>query len=341
MKRPKMEDIAREANVGIATVDRVLNARAKVSERTSLQVFAAAKKLGYHSTPLIQMRIREQRPVVKLGFLMQSPRMEIYALLAQSISEACQNTILAQAKCDVMIYESLAIAQINDALKEVAENNDAIAIVCPDHPQIVNTINDIRARGKPVITMLSDLAGESRNAYIGTDNYKMGRTAGWFLTQADVPSGDYLCLVGSTRFRGQEARESGFRSYLREYASNCRVLDTTMNYERPEISYEIVTDMIKNNPHLKGIYACAGGVAGVVEALRDLQMSGQLRVALSEITDVTKGALVENLAQVTFATPVAKICHTTVNAMINAIQEEGAVHSLCYLPFEIYVRESI
>lgn len=42
-----LADIAREARVGVATVDRVLNKRAAVKESTALRVLEAARRLGF------------------------------------------------------------------------------------------------------------------------------------------------------------------------------------------------------------------------------------------------------------------------------------------------------
>ncbi|STS82835.1 LacI family transcriptional regulator [Klebsiella pneumoniae] len=42
-----LADIAREARVGVATVDRVLNKRAAVKESTARRVLEAARRLGF------------------------------------------------------------------------------------------------------------------------------------------------------------------------------------------------------------------------------------------------------------------------------------------------------
>jgi LacI family transcriptional regulator len=47
MARPTVRDIAREAGVSLATVDRVLNARPRVRENSVRRVQDAVEKLGY------------------------------------------------------------------------------------------------------------------------------------------------------------------------------------------------------------------------------------------------------------------------------------------------------
>jgi LacI family transcriptional regulator len=49
-RKPRFEDLAREAGVGTATIERVLNARGGVSNATAQRVIVAARKLGYDRT---------------------------------------------------------------------------------------------------------------------------------------------------------------------------------------------------------------------------------------------------------------------------------------------------
>ena len=46
-KKVTMADIAKEARVGIATVDRVLNKRTPVKESTERKVLESARRLGF------------------------------------------------------------------------------------------------------------------------------------------------------------------------------------------------------------------------------------------------------------------------------------------------------
>ena len=77
-KRPTMSDVARDAGVGIATVDRVLNGRRKVRGENAQRVYEAAAKLGYHATPVIQYRLRKETPRVRFGFVMPKGRQAFY-----------------------------------------------------------------------------------------------------------------------------------------------------------------------------------------------------------------------------------------------------------------------
>lgn len=58
-KRPTIACIAKQAHLSVATVDRVLNARAPVSPETAQRVFEAAEAIGYYAAHLFGERIKK------------------------------------------------------------------------------------------------------------------------------------------------------------------------------------------------------------------------------------------------------------------------------------------
>ena len=84
-KRPTIATVAAHAGLSVATVDRVLNARAPVNPGTAEQVFQAAEAVGYFAARLIGQRIRERRPTYRFGVLLLGTAQAFYAQLAQSI----------------------------------------------------------------------------------------------------------------------------------------------------------------------------------------------------------------------------------------------------------------
>ena len=70
-RRATLKDIAAEAGVGVATVDRVLNGRAPVMSTTAAWVLATAESLNYHAHGLMRRRIEEMAPAKTLDFILQ------------------------------------------------------------------------------------------------------------------------------------------------------------------------------------------------------------------------------------------------------------------------------
>ena len=84
-KKVTMADIAKEARVGIATVDRVLNKRTPVKESTERKVLESARRLGF-ALEQSRYRLAADRPAValRMGFILLQQSHSFYHQLAQA-----------------------------------------------------------------------------------------------------------------------------------------------------------------------------------------------------------------------------------------------------------------
>lgn len=88
--------------------------------------------------------------------------------------------------------------------------------------------------------------------------------------------GKAAVFVGSHRFQGHELREIGFRSYFRDNAPSFEVLDTLVNLEKRQITYETTLDLMRGNLSSSASIWSAGA-RGPSGASRGGQRSGPRR----------------------------------------------------------------
>ncbi|HBT6234000.1 TPA: LacI family transcriptional regulator [Klebsiella quasipneumoniae] len=82
-----LADIAREANVGVATVDRVLNKRAAVKESTAYRVLEAARRLGFTlEQPHYRLAAGKAPVTVRMGFILLQETHSFYLPLARALA---------------------------------------------------------------------------------------------------------------------------------------------------------------------------------------------------------------------------------------------------------------
>lgn len=297
MAEPTMEDVARLAGVGVATVDRVINKRAKVRPQTAQKVLDAAQTLGFRRVGLIQRRIAEQQTTPRLGVVLQQPT-PFYRELAQAVIDACDG----RAKCRIVNLTSLTPQHIATELLALGKDVDAIALVAADHPLISQAIDTLAQRGVPVFALVSDLSADACAGYIGLDNRKVGRSAAWTMAKLATP-GKVGLILGSHRYLCQEQCEISFRAYLREYAPQLQVLETLPSLEDKDLAQAATLELLDRHPDLVGIYVAGGGIEGVLEALR-LQRPTGLVVVCHDLTEVTRAALTDDLVQMVLSHPL-------------------------------------
>ncbi len=337
MKRATMADVARVAGVGIATVDRVLNNRAPVSEKRALRVLKAAERVDYHAQGLLRRRIEEMAPVRKLGFVLQNQEKWFYRTLGAALSERAAELRDIQATVEIEFVKRLSPDDLASAIAGLRGRVDAVGVVAIDHPLVHRAISDSARNSVPVFSMLSRINSPDIAGYIGIDGRAAGRTAGWMMARCVREPGQIGILIGSHRYIGQEDRETGFRSYMREHAPDRRLRDSFVYLDDAHVAYEAASEIIDAVPDLAGIYHCGGGVSGVVRALRE---SGKDTVYIChEITPVARNALRDGLIDLILSTPVEEVAKHAVECMRTAIL--GRPVTQTHLEFEIYTSENI
>jgi LacI family transcriptional regulator len=344
MSRPTISDLAKAANVGVSTVDRVLNGRDPVRPQTAERVLQAAERIGFHGVTAIKRRIENDKPVIKFGFLLKQSRRKLYQMWAEVLTKAVESYPDAHGRAIVRFVDELAPENTADALLAMSRDADTISIITSDYPQTNHAVDGLEAEGIPVFTMISDLTAPGRAGYVGNDCVKKGRTAAWFIDNVNARPGKVAVFVGSHRYLSQELCEMGFRSYFRESASEFQVMETSGTREDPEVAYELTKNMLKAEPNWVGLYVAGGGITGVMRALREDggPASRRLMVIAHELTNETRGGLAEGLIKVVLSHPARLLADTLVRAMAEALDTHRTpTVSQHILPFEIFTAANI
>lgn len=108
-------------------------------------------------------------------------------------------------------------------LLKIGGSANAIAVISADHPLVGQAIDELRVKGVPVIAYVTHLSAASRAGFVGTDNWKAGRTAAWFISQTSGRPGRVFPLIGSNRYQFHDISDASFRSYMREHAPEFHV----------------------------------------------------------------------------------------------------------------------
>ncbi|WLG87173.1 LacI family DNA-binding transcriptional regulator [Pseudomonas cucumis] len=295
-KRPTIATVAEHAGLSVATVDRVLNARAPVNPDTAEQVFQAAEAVGYFAARLIGQRIRERRPTYRFGILLLGTAQAFYGNVATAITEAAQRQAGANLSIQFEYVFDRTPSAIIAQIEQLAVQCDGLAVVSFAHPQINAAIAQIREAGVPVIALLSDIHETADEPYVGQDNHEVGRTMGWLMAHTcGARKGSVGVLLGGHRFLGHQARVEGLRSYLAERAPGLRLLEAVINLDNCDITEEATLDLLARHDDLRGLCVVGGGGDGVINALSQLPKQPSLCCILQESTELSRQALDQGL----------------------------------------------
>ena len=278
-------DVAAAAGVSPATVDRALNGRSGVHARTRSRVMRAARRIGY-------VAAEPELAPVRLAFVIPGGSNTYLANLSLALQAAAEPAArVAVHRLDTYQPEALAAG-----LRALAAEADGLGVVALDHPAVREAIRDLAARGRRVLTLVSDISDVPRAAYVGIDNRAAGRLAGHLLGRfLPARSGEVALFAGSLRYRGHEEREMGFRRLCAEDFPTVTPLPTQEMEDDIGRSYEAARAVLVSHPRLAGIYCLGGGTRGIARALEESGRAGSVVFVGHELTEHTRRFLVSGV----------------------------------------------
>lgn len=344
MNRPTLADLAEAAGVSLSTVNRLLHGTGKVRGDTVERILDAADIIGFYGLGALRQRKRDNLPHRRLGFLLQQSHRPLYKMWAEALIAASHRRTDAVIEPNVVFEDDLSPEAVSANLLAIGRDADAVAVITADHPLVSQAIDELRGLGVPIIAYVTDLSAASRAGFVGTDNWKRGRTAAWFISQTASGPGKVFPLVGSNRYQCQDIADASFRSYLRENAPAFQVSETLLTHEEPEKAYEIVRAIAAEESDVTGIFVNGGGISGVLRAVRDLphEQQQRIRIVCSDIGPETRKGLSEGLITASLCHPLDKMPQELIDVMLRLIERrETTSIEQRIVPFDILTPESI
>lgn len=342
MKRPTLSDLAQAAGVSVATVDRLLNGRHPVREETARRIFETAHQIGFHGTNAIRQRALAQQPEYRLGFILQKERHAFYQAFAAQIDDVTRSVPDKRLRAIVRYVQSTTPSELADLLRSMKGKVQAVAATGLDHHDTAAAVAELRAEGIPTFSLLSDFAQGVRESYIGTNNLRVGRTAGWLMAKIARRPGKIAIFIGAFRYHGHALRETGFRSYFREFAPQFELMESIVNVETRKLTYEATLGLLERHDDVVGIYVAGGGMEGAIAALREVRQPDDVACIVNELTPESRQGLLDNYVSVVMATPLPALCADLIDMMLHTIEQGMAENpGQRFLPIQLWTPESL
>jgi LacI family transcriptional regulator len=289
-------DIARQAGVGTATVDRVLNKRPGVNAETVQRVMEVVAQLG---SPPQRGRPRKGENF-RFAFVLPAdptPFNEMAERLIAQTAGEFRHQHITEVTHRVEAADPAAfaagLAQLGDC--------DGIAVMAPDLPPIKLAINELVRTGVHVVTLFSDVAGSMRETHIGADNRAAGRTAGLLLGRMASGAGsrDTLLLSSqATRLSAEIERRIGFAQVVEERFPKLKVLRTPDLPPGDTGACRALLRFLRSGTvdpaHVAGVYNVGSGSAGVARAIESLGLTGSVGVVAHDFSEEHRALLGAN-----------------------------------------------
>jgi LacI family transcriptional regulator len=300
-----IKDVAKEAEVSVATVSRFLNSKGYVNEETRKKVLEAIEKLNYKPNAVARSLYKKQSKTI--------------ALIIPNITNPFFPEV-ARAIEDVMNDKDYTLILCNSDDQEEKEQKyfEMIKQKYVDGVIIVTstlTPKHIEKNGVPIVAV--DRFIDEDIPYVSVNNVKGARKAVRYLLDSGCQK--IAHIRGPEHLQNAEERYHGYLMEVEneEWFDHCLIKNGNFNYKT---AMDITQELLAKHPDIDGIFAGNDYMAlGVIKAAiklgkkvpEDLSVIGFDGINISKLT---------NPEITTIAQPIYQIGYTAAEMLLDLIE---------------------
>lgn len=291
MKFATLHDVARSAGVSYATVDRVVNDRGGVAQKSEIRVKEAIKKLRYERDVAAANLARKR--VYRFHFLLPDDTNDFFCALDAALRSHQNQATLLRTRFRTTRVPAFSEDAIIDALDTIDPSiADCVCMVALDTPAVVTAIQRAKGRGLKIVTLISDIATAARDHYVGIDNLVAGKTAGRMMGLAHGRrSGCVLPIIGTNRAFDHSERLTGFQDILHAHFPAIKMLAPVESRDDAQAIHAVLTQAYRTYPVLTGVYNIGAGNSGLITWVRNIPIADRPIMVIHELLPCSRAAL--------------------------------------------------
>lgn len=262
-----LKDIALQAGLSLATVDRVMHDRDGVRTVTRSRVTAAIAEL---ERQYVQSSFAGRRLVIDV--VMDTPQ-RFSAAVREAFEAELPGMRPASFSARFHVAETMSELELLSILRAIRRRGShGVVLKAASTPGIAALAAELTAAKIPVVTLVTDLPESSRIGYVGMDNRVAGATAAYLLGRmAGERAGKVLVTLSSGLFAGEDEREQGFRYVLAERFPHLSVVRVSEGFGVDRTTEVLVRDVLELEPEIRAVYSVGGGNRAILKAFADAQ----------------------------------------------------------------------
>lgn len=263
-----VKEVALQAGVSMATVDRVLNERPNVKHQTKLRVLRAIAELERLQDTL---NLPGERFLIDV--IVEAP--DRFAQVVRSAVEAEASSFLPTVfRPRFHMRQAWDSVELVARMKRIAHGGSkGILLKARDLFEVCAGVEELKRQKVPCVTLVTDLPTSARVAYAGMDNVQAGQTAAFLMSKfLRTEAGLVLAISSHDDFRGEDERIRSFQRAILREGSQLSCQQISGGYGLNDSTYQHVGRLLQNGLNISGVYSSSGGNQAILAAFEDMSL---------------------------------------------------------------------
>jgi len=288
--RPTAKDLAAAAGVSLATVDRVLNGRPGVKQRTVDKVNETIERIGFVRN-LSAVNLARKKSY-HFQFLLPEHGDQFLGVLAKHIEETRKAFGVDMVDATMIRLPTEDPYRLAGYLSKLDANLiHGIAIMAPESPQVRDAINRLLERGIGVVQFLAGQPRADSIDFVGINNHAAGATAAQLIGRFQGGAPGKILIVSETmQSRDSIERRLGFDDVINREYPNLQSLPSIETHGDMPRTRRIVENVLANHPDISALYVLSSEARIPIEEISRVSTKPMVKI-VHERTPFTEAAL--------------------------------------------------
>ncbi|PAT01544.1 hypothetical protein CI105_06575 [Candidatus Izimaplasma bacterium ZiA1] len=283
---PSIKDVAKQANVSIATVSRVLNNSSSVNEETKKIVTDAISLLGYKHQKYEQQSIKDKTTII--GLIV--PLISTYYY--KELIESMENSSI-KSNFKLMIFNSEEMNKSTNEFIKMIDDYHIKGFICAVDSKIIDKFISLKI---PLVTI--DHVYNNNIPSVTSDNYQGGIVAAKKLLSLNLKN--IIHIKSSSSLFTHESRTQGFIDQLEK--NNVNSITLTLSSKTPDLIE--IEKFIRLHDNVEGIF-CSNDLIAIslinvlaklnMDIPKDVNIIGYNNIHFCEISNPTLSTIAQPL----------------------------------------------
>ena len=268
---PTIFDVAREAGVARATVDRVIYNRGGVSGDTIKKVRSAIEKLGYTTNPIASRLASKKRLTISVLIPDFEPG-EYWSVAYKGFVDGVKSARNYDIDLDMHLFDSNDISSFRRESRRILDKRPSGVITNVVFADAVKAFaSELETASIPYAFVDQKIDGLAYRLYFGADPREAGALGAYLLThRMNVREIVMIRIIRDPRQNADpnKVRREGFLDYITEHFPSCKVHTVFIHPDNLEEIDGILDSFFKAHPGVKHVTMANSRIHLIADYLR-------------------------------------------------------------------------